>query len=665
MGLINLYNAMSMVPHIPYRFKAEIWPNHDGQYIPNANNMGIEFAVKRISQPTFKMNTENKKVFGNTAHVVPILKFSETTMEITFEENDDMLVFKTLAGYMGNELYTGIPGGLINIRITQFDNSMNIIVDKRVYVCRLKEHSMPSFNNNGFGSPVEISATFNVIYVMEEPIVIDTTIDEDGKVTVNRDKLPDNETVELELQKVVEEEGKQKKEEELKGIGSTRRTPEMEKRTQEAQENLQKKSDELNKVANNLLDVYYIQNQDKVDKYLGDSNSELSQNAWKNFANERAKQFGTGKDASTLTPEERSKLEEEWRHINTREKFKYGTGIDAADGLDDTEIDLMYKLIDGIDDEAMQDDYNERMDNILNKNSEYNNAKAEYEEAKNETVPPHSSYNGNDPLLGAVSSSYEKEVTAKEGERGHVFFDMLDAGSARGTINLGSGSSEGARGYSDIGEITVNINGVTMKFKDSASLNKAVQQAFGGQEAIAAVFLENGGGKGYTTAEERKKANLKGAKEGLNKLLEATGGVITDDYGNTSVVKFDKGKGIYLNIQLDEDSSQRVSDKNIALDTKGWSESTKQTVIDSNDGSANKTVQGMLHFEHAYSGFMSVWNQFNKDESNIQMLNEDIKRGTFSQATLDELSRSVDKLKVSEKTKASFKRVIKEYGYLT
>ena len=41
MGLINLYNAMSMVPHIPYRFKAEIWPNHDGQYIPNANNMQI------------------------------------------------------------------------------------------------------------------------------------------------------------------------------------------------------------------------------------------------------------------------------------------------------------------------------------------------------------------------------------------------------------------------------------------------------------------------------------------------------------------------------------------------------------------------------------------------------------------------------------------------
>ena len=664
MGLVNLFNAIAMRPHIPYRFRGEIWPNSmptperdDKSFYP------MEFTIKRISQPVFKLDTENKIHFGNTAYVVPILKFGETTMEITFEETDNMRVFKMLSGFLGGDVYKGVYGGLINIRVTQYDETMTTITDKKVYVCRLQEHGMPQFNNNGFGSPVEISATFNVIYVMEEPLTLEGSTD-DHLPTIVHEALPDNEYLTSELAKVAEEEQKQQKKTPDKP-NTGRRTPEMEKRTQEAQENLQKKSDELSKATNNLLDVYYVQNQDAVDKYLNDSNSELSQNAWKNFANERAKQFGTGKDASTLTPEERAKLEEEWKHMKSRDKFKYGTGIDAADGLDDTEIDLMYKLIGGIDDEAMQADYNERLSGILDKNTEYNNAKAEYEEARNESLPPNSGYNGNDPLLGAVSSSYEKEVTAKEGERGHVFFDMLDAGGARGTINLGSGSSEGARGYSDIGEITVNINGVTMKFKDSASLNAAVQKAFGGKEAIVDVFLENGGGKGYTTKEERKKADLKGAKEGLNKLLEATGGVITDDYGNTSVVKLDKGKGIYLNIQLDEDSSQRVSDKNMALDTKGWSESTKQTVIDSNDSSANKTVQGMLHFEHAYSGFKSVWNQFNKDESNVQMLNEDIKRGTFSQATLDKLSRSVDKLKVSEKTKASFKRVIKEYGYLT
>ena len=287
----------------------------------------------------------------------------------------------------------------------------------------------------------------------------------------------------------------------------------------------------------------------------------------------------------------------------------------------------------------------------------------EAEASKGEPPPTRSSYNGNNPLLAAISTSYEKEVGTREGERGHVFFDMLDAGNVSGTINLGSGSSEGARGYSDIGEITVNINGVTMKFKNSASLNRATQEAFGGKEKIMAVFKENGGGKGYTTEEERKKADVKGAKEGLNKLLETTGGVITDDYGNTSVVKLDKGNGIYLNIQLDEDSSQKVSDKNMIVNTIGWSESTKQAIIDSADSSPNRTVQGMLHFQHAYSGFKNVWEQFNKDESNVQMINEDIKNGKFRQATLDALSRSVDKLTIRDNLKKSFKRVIKEYGY--
>lgn len=289
----------------------------------------------------------------------------------------------------------------------------------------------------------------------------------------------------------------------------------------------------------------------------------------------------------------------------------------------------------------------------------------EAEASKGEPLSTRSSYNGSNPFLAAISASYEKEVGTREGERGHVFFDMLDAGNVGGTINLGSGSSEGARGYSDIGEITVNIDGVTMKFKNSASLNRATQEAFGGKEKIMAVFKENGGGKGYTTEEERKKADVKGAKEGLNKLLEATGGVITDDYGNTTVVKLDKGNGIYLNIQLDEDSSQKVSDKNMIVNTIGWSESTRQAVIDSADSSPNRTVQGMLHFQHAYSGFKNVWKQFNKDESNVQMINEDIKNGKFRQATLDALSRSVDKLTIKDNLKKSFKRVIKEYGYIS
>lgn len=392
MGLINLYNAMSMVPHIPYRFKAEIWPNHDGQYIPNANNMGIEFAVKRISQPTFKMNTENKKVFGNTAHVVPILKFGETTMEITFEENDDMLVFKTLAGYMGNELYTGIPGGLINIRITQFDNSMNIIVDKRVYVCRLKEHGMPSFNNNGFGSPVEISATFNVIYVIEESVVIDTAIDEDGKVTVNRDKLPDNETVELELLNVVEEEVKKKKEEEeeRERMGS-RRTPEMVKRTQEAKERMDKKRDELSEAIQLQLHFSYVASGTTLQNQLLDAGKENYLKIWASAMR---------LDVKHLNENERKVLGEKYNKLSIGEKLMLAYEIDLSDGLDDNEITtIKYALLNSKNSGVLSgNDAINIGKNIDRLAKEYGEAHKDYETERNKTVPVGSNLRNGDPI---------------------------------------------------------------------------------------------------------------------------------------------------------------------------------------------------------------------------------------------------------------------------
>lgn len=392
MGLINLYNAMSMVPHIPYRFKAEIWPNHDGQYIPNANNVGIEFAVKRISQPTFKMNTENKKVFGNTAHVVPILKFGETTMEITFEENDDMLVFKTLAGYMGNELYTGIPGGLINIRITQFDNSMNIIVDKRVYVCRLKEHGMPSFNNNGFGSPVEISATFNVIYVIEEPVVIDTAIDEDGKVTVNRDKLPDNETVELELLKVVEEEVKKKKEEEERErILSGGRTKEMRKRIREAKERMDKKRDELSEAIQRQLYISHSSSNMDRQNYFLDAAKEKFLKIWAS-----ARRL----DVNVLNADEKYAAKQEYDKLSFGEKLMLAYEIDLSDGLDDNEIttienELLNSIGNGV---LTENDFAVIAKNINKLAKEYGEAHKDYVTELNKPVPVGSNLRNGDPI---------------------------------------------------------------------------------------------------------------------------------------------------------------------------------------------------------------------------------------------------------------------------
>ena len=173
MGLINILNIQNLRPHINYRFSAEIWPNAaEGDKIKEYTK--FQYTVKKITQPVYRLNTENKKVYGNTAYVVPVFKYGETSLEITFEETDTMEVFKQLCTWMGPNLHKGYLPPLINIRVTQFNESMMDVVDKRVYVCRLKEHGMPSFNNNGFGSPVEITATFNVVYVMDEPLTLES-----------------------------------------------------------------------------------------------------------------------------------------------------------------------------------------------------------------------------------------------------------------------------------------------------------------------------------------------------------------------------------------------------------------------------------------------------------------------------------------------------------
>lgn len=192
MGLVNIFNIQKLRPHINYRFSAEIWPNAaEGDKIEEYTK--FQYTIKKITQPVYKLDTENKKVYGNTAYVVPIFKYGETSLEITFEETDKMEVFKQLCTWMGPNLYKGYLPPLINIRVTQFNESMAYVVDKKVYVCRLKEHGMPSFNNNGFGSPIEITATFNVVYVMDEPLTLEHYTD-NGEISryTTEYTLPDN-----------------------------------------------------------------------------------------------------------------------------------------------------------------------------------------------------------------------------------------------------------------------------------------------------------------------------------------------------------------------------------------------------------------------------------------------------------------------------------------
>jgi hypothetical protein len=164
MGLLNVYQMRTMRPYINYRFKCNIWP-FDGGFVNS--NPYYEYTIKKVKLPTFKLNTENKISFGNTAFVIPIIDFGDTSLDITFEEDDVMNVFELLCGFYGKDTYKSAKMQLVCVKIDQFDETMINLVDSKLYLCRMKEFSQPSFNNNGRGAPVEITASFNVVYIYQ------------------------------------------------------------------------------------------------------------------------------------------------------------------------------------------------------------------------------------------------------------------------------------------------------------------------------------------------------------------------------------------------------------------------------------------------------------------------------------------------------------------
>lgn len=154
----------TMRPYINYRFKCNIW-GYEGNFVPAGSY--YEYTVKKVKLPTFKLDTENKISFGNTAYVIPIINFSDTSLDITFEEDENMSVFEMLCGFYGNNMFDSAKMKLICIKVDQFDETMMNRVDSKLYLCRLKEFSQPNFNNNGRGAPVEITASFNVVYIYQ------------------------------------------------------------------------------------------------------------------------------------------------------------------------------------------------------------------------------------------------------------------------------------------------------------------------------------------------------------------------------------------------------------------------------------------------------------------------------------------------------------------
>ena len=414
MGLVNVYKMSHLRPFIPYRFKAELWPNLNKE--PEPKDI-LEFTIKNITQPVFKLNSDNKVYFGNTAYVIPIFKFAETSLEITFEETDDMYVYRNLSTNLGANLSKGVNNALINIRITQYSENMLDMVDTKTYICRIKEYTMPTFNNTGFGSPIELKATFNVVYVLDQPRTFGT-----NKIPIIREPFENlhfdtaidfaNADDDFQDKNLTPFNG---------GMPNTgARSAEMQKQIDELTKSLEVTQKDLIEKTDTFLNKFYLQNQDAIDKQFNrklnsDETSDYYKQGLNNYINSVLNNGTIGKsiDLSLLKSEELDEFERSYQKLSNREKFKFATGINTADGLNDAEINQLRGLIDQLSSDDLKDDYQNSLYDILDKNQDLIDGTKTLEELSNIDLRN----------SGAISS--ERKFTALEYDSKEDFKTMM------------------------------------------------------------------------------------------------------------------------------------------------------------------------------------------------------------------------------------------------
>ncbi len=150
---LNVVQFYKLKPRLPFQFKTK-W------YTSLVDDEGLTYCVKSINLP--KMEIENNigfSFFGNAMKSVPTYSSGARKLEITFEENDYMLVSTFIDSLVRNS-YSRNPY-YITIQITQFDTHFQRNSTKG-YVCHLSSYEEPSFKRDGQAQPIDISAVFIV-----------------------------------------------------------------------------------------------------------------------------------------------------------------------------------------------------------------------------------------------------------------------------------------------------------------------------------------------------------------------------------------------------------------------------------------------------------------------------------------------------------------------
>lgn len=143
-------------PHLPFRFVVNFFTDKS----VDSNKLGYYVSSIKVNAPEVDTTT-GAFYFGNGYRTVPIVDPSAKTIDITFEETDDMQVTKFFDEIIAQQRF-GLPY-VVQIGVTEFDERMNSPVRAILYSCILSNYEEGAFSRMGGVSIVTISATFAVM----------------------------------------------------------------------------------------------------------------------------------------------------------------------------------------------------------------------------------------------------------------------------------------------------------------------------------------------------------------------------------------------------------------------------------------------------------------------------------------------------------------------
>lgn len=258
--------------------------------------------------------------------------------------------------------------------------------------------------------------------------------------------------------------------------------------------------------------------------------------------------------------------------------------------------------------------------------------------------------------------AYDAEMK-HEGDTHQIFFDLLDQGTQKNHINLGTGSAlKAGRKYNDsIGTVNVTVgdskdSGKKLSFTDANALDKAILDALPYVSTVKYFQSQYPGTKAYKKGGKAAK-NLY-ASTVTN--LKALSGTITDGK-NSATAKF-TGKMGYVNVFLSDEDVAQVKKVNIDADFNFGDNVTAvfKKCLTKEEDAQNVVFKGFIHGIHAYGSMPTVYKHFGKDANNLRILEDAVKKNEGTDDLVKALYKSIEAT-LSTKWHEPFKTVINTY----